>query len=828
MINFQKAGTFPMLALTIWYYADRTPAATSPVAWMYLALHGSYGLVWLLKDLAFPDPNWQRRATIASGLYTLAGLVLYWSFGWLLISGTVIPQYPLPEPQWFALCVTCCILGCALMIAADAQKYFTLRIQRGLITDGVHRYVRHPNYLGEILVYASFALLVGHWWPWVVLGWIWVTLFATNMVMKEASLSRYAGWAEYKRRSWWLRAVRAVARRGSLAVPAVGPERKRANDKIRRTGAETLEVASLGSTRLIERLVPVRQRHLRLLSRSVGRDLGAHAIAFRTSVRGGATAADGPTSIQPACAHALAALAPAGGAGLPDRRNDRRAACRLPGHDDQIRRARAYRSPLFGVVWLGFSVAAWLCARRRDFIAARKVHDPWLRAGDGVCLGSRAWYDLQDEMFPFISNVDVRNATCEWLSFVVPLLIVETWLSWWPALEKARKPHCPERKLPDLRSRLKTIPEGAAALFFIQIFATLGFAVLYSTLVLYATRHLHFSAKEASAIMGVFGAFNYGLHLFGGYLGGRFLSNRNLFVGGMLLQVLGCGTMSVGTVETMYLGLALFLTGSGLNVTCINMMLTQRFAPADLRRESAFFWNYAGMNLGFFIGFAVAGHYQLTESYSRLFLFATVGNFLAIVLAFFNWKALADRSTRLLEVTPRQYKARFVAGIAILIGVVPIVWFMLQRTGSTSTIFKTFSVVLAGVLVYLTMKHKDPRERNNMWAYLILALGSLVFWSLYQMAPNGLQLFAVNNVRLRVWGVEIAPQWVQNINTVSIVIGGPLLAALFAKWRARGWKVDIPQQFAVALILMGLGFLALPIGISFADTAGRQLSSGCS
>jgi POT family proton-dependent oligopeptide transporter len=31
--------------------------------------------------------------------------------------------------------------------------------------------------------------------------------------------------------------------------------------------------------------------------------------------------------------------------------------------------------------------------------------------------------------------------------------------------------------------------------------------------------------------MGMFGAFNYGLHLFGGYLGGRFLSNRNLFVG---------------------------------------------------------------------------------------------------------------------------------------------------------------------------------------------------------------------------------------------------------------------------------------------------------
>jgi hypothetical protein len=26
--------------------------------------------------------------------------------------------------------------GCVIMIAADAQKYFTLRLQRGLITDG--------------------------------------------------------------------------------------------------------------------------------------------------------------------------------------------------------------------------------------------------------------------------------------------------------------------------------------------------------------------------------------------------------------------------------------------------------------------------------------------------------------------------------------------------------------------------------------------------------------------------------------------------------------------------------------------------------------------
>lgn len=204
IINFQKAGTFLFLGLLMWLYADRTPAATAPAAWIYLAMHGSYGLAWLLKDTTFPDPGWQVRITLGGGLVALFGLGMYWSFGWLLISGTAQPDYPLPEGAWFCLCVSLCLLGTVVMIAADAQKYFTLRVKRGLITDGMHRYVRHPNYLGEMLVYGSFALMVWHWLPALWLAVVWGGLFAVNMAMKEASMSRYPDWAAYRRRSWWL------------------------------------------------------------------------------------------------------------------------------------------------------------------------------------------------------------------------------------------------------------------------------------------------------------------------------------------------------------------------------------------------------------------------------------------------------------------------------------------------------------------------------------------------------------------------------------------------------------------------------------------------
>ncbi|MBB5203594.1 POT family proton-dependent oligopeptide transporter [Inhella inkyongensis] len=372
-----------------------------------------------------------------------------------------------------------------------------------------------------------------------------------------------------------------------------------------------------------------------------------------------------------------------------------------------------------------------------------------------------------------------------------------------------------------LQQRLASIPPGSGVLFFVQMFSTLGYAVLQSSLVLYATQRLQFGNEQAALMMGLFGAFNYGLHLFGGYLGGRLLSNRNLFVGGMVLQVLGCGAIAGGSLAGLYWGLALFLTGSGLNVTCLNMMLTQRFAPEDSRREGAFLWNYAGMNVGFFIGFTVAGHFQLGQQYSALFWFATLGNGLAILFTLAFWRKLADLNTPLLQAGPKAFWTRFAGGVAILAGLVPVLEWLLRHPGDTALGMKAFCALVAVALVVLTLRHPVHAERQRLWAFLVLTLGSLVFWSLYQMAPSGLQLFAVGNVRMELAGFEIAPQWVQNINAFVVAVGGPLLAGWFASLRARGWPVDIPQQFAAALLLMALGFLALPAGIQLAAADGR-------
>ena len=34
-------------------------------AWVYLALHGTYGLLWIAKSAVFPDKQWERPVSLS-------------------------------------------------------------------------------------------------------------------------------------------------------------------------------------------------------------------------------------------------------------------------------------------------------------------------------------------------------------------------------------------------------------------------------------------------------------------------------------------------------------------------------------------------------------------------------------------------------------------------------------------------------------------------------------------------------------------------------------------------------------------------------------------
>jgi protein-S-isoprenylcysteine O-methyltransferase Ste14 len=197
VINAQKAGTAPFVAFLMWGYGN-----TSPAAWVYLALHGSYGVSWVIKDLALPDRGWQGRVTWGGALLSFL-LVLgpYWVLPWLLISGVLGPGHQPPSIPLMAACVFVHTIGLTLMLGADVQKNVLLAERPGLIEHGLYARIRHPNYLGEMLIYGCYATLVGHWAAWAILVPIWVLVFLTNIAAQEVSLARHPGWAAYAART---------------------------------------------------------------------------------------------------------------------------------------------------------------------------------------------------------------------------------------------------------------------------------------------------------------------------------------------------------------------------------------------------------------------------------------------------------------------------------------------------------------------------------------------------------------------------------------------------------------------------------------------------
>jgi len=198
VINFQKGMTLVWVLGLMVVYGNY-----SIHAWVYLALHGSYGLIWIIKDLTFPDEKWQTNITLGGGLMAiLAVLGPYWVAPFILISSAWNVEGA--SLTWLSVAILIYALGLALMLIADTQKFYTLKHQSGLITTGMFGYIRHPNYLGEMMVYGSFALVVNHWLPWVILAWVWLGYFSINIIMKERSMSRHEGWTEYKQRSWYL------------------------------------------------------------------------------------------------------------------------------------------------------------------------------------------------------------------------------------------------------------------------------------------------------------------------------------------------------------------------------------------------------------------------------------------------------------------------------------------------------------------------------------------------------------------------------------------------------------------------------------------------
>ena len=83
------------------------------------------------------------------------------------------------------------------MMASDTQKYFQLKEGKKLINDVWFKKSRNTNYLGEMMIYLSYAMLGNSKIPYYILCYIWNILFFPNMISKDKSILKKEGGEKY-------------------------------------------------------------------------------------------------------------------------------------------------------------------------------------------------------------------------------------------------------------------------------------------------------------------------------------------------------------------------------------------------------------------------------------------------------------------------------------------------------------------------------------------------------------------------------------------------------------------------------------------------------
>ena len=194
-------GITPLFILGLIYYFNQW---NNLIALIYLALHGTYGILWITKSYIYPDKQWESKTGILYGFIIWWGLSLYWISPYILTSNTHF--FPIfensPSNFYYAVCIIIYIIGIFLHFTSDMQKYVYLKLKSGvLITDLMFSKIRNTNYLGELFIYLGFTLLSSDWLPLLALLSFIFIIWIPNMIRKDKSLSRYPEFESYKKKT---------------------------------------------------------------------------------------------------------------------------------------------------------------------------------------------------------------------------------------------------------------------------------------------------------------------------------------------------------------------------------------------------------------------------------------------------------------------------------------------------------------------------------------------------------------------------------------------------------------------------------------------------
>ena len=387
-------------------------------------------------------------------------------------------------------------------------------------------------------------------------------------------------------------------------------------------------------------------------------------------------------------------------------------------------------------------------------------------------------------------------------------------------------------------------PKGLYICFLTEMWERFSFYGMRGLLIFYLTQHFLFDADGMAAdIYGSYMAMVYALPVIGGFLADRYLGFRKAVVFGGILLSLGHMGMAIEgeparaladgsivrdgfSLQIFFLSLSLIIVGVGFLKPNISTIVGRLYGEDDPRRDGGFTIFYMGINLGAAAAAIIVGYLGQSPDWgwSWGFGLAGVGMIGGLITFLYGQKFLHGHADPgdpelLLQPSPipgiNKERAVYLGG---LLGILAS-WQIVQHHVMVLGLLGTTSAILVLGLMWFVMKHCDKIERDRMFVAIVLVFFSVFFWSLFEQAGTSMNLFADQVLDRTLFGIEIQASQFQSLNSIFILLLGPLFAMGWVALSKRGLEPTTPVKFGLGIVQVGLGFFALVMGISVANEA---------
>lgn len=359
-------------------------------------------------------------------------------------------------------------------------------------------------------------------------------------------------------------------------------------------------------------------------------------------------------------------------------------------------------------------------------------------------------------------------------------------------------------------------PRAFYLIFSIELWERFGFYGLQGIMAVYLVKQLGMSEADSITLFSSFSALVYGLVAIGGWLGDKVLGTKRVIMLGAIVLAIGYGLVAWSGHDAgiVYMGMAAIAVGNGLFKANPSSLLSTCYSKDDPRLDGAFTMYYMAVNVGSFFSMLATPWLAARYGWSTAFALSVVGLVITIINFAFCKRWVKDYGSKPDFAPVRMnYLLATIVGVVVLVAVAT--W-LLHNQGIARMVLGVVALAIVCIFAKETFTLQGAARRKMVVAF-ILMLQAIVFFVLYSQMPTSLNFFAIRNVEHTLLGLTFEPEQFQALNPFWIIIGSPILAAIYNKM---GDTLPMPHKFAIGMVLCSGAFLILPLGAKFASDAG--------